>query len=172
MLYFAYGSNTEAQLKDRLQCEVETIGKATLPGYRFVYMGRSVKWKCATANAIEAGQYEHSSVWGVLYELSGNILKTLDKFEGVKVDDEGNQVGRYRRVEEQVLRGAEYYFAELYVMTGYLKVDQEVRPPSRDYVLNVVEAALANGFPRDYITKTIIPKVCWDPEVIVPAQAE
>lgn len=165
MLYFAYGSNTEAQLKSRLQREVKTIGKASLPGYRFVYMGRSVKWKCATANVVEVGHSEHSSVWGVLYELSEDALEALDKPEGVKVDDDGNQVGRYRRIEEQVLLGEEYHFAELYVMTGHLKVDREIRPPSRAYLLNVLEAALANGIPRDYITETIMPTVCWDVEV-------
>lgn len=168
--YFAYGSNSPSQLAERLGHHVKSLGKARLPGYRFVYMGRSVKWGSATANVIAVGQYQFSEVWGVLYELTKSDISRLDDFEGVKLgeDNEGHQIGRYFRIEEQILLSDRYLSAYLYVLTGHLSIDRELRPPSRAYLLSVIEMALTHGFPRDYIERVLMPTICWDSEIIRP----
>lgn len=168
--YFAYGSNSPSQLTERLGHQVKSLGKARLPGYRFVYMGRSVKWGSATANVIEAGQYQFSEVWGVLYELTKSDILRLDDYEGVKLgeDSGGHQIGRYFRIEEQILLSDRYISAQLYVLTGYLSIDRELRPPSRAYLLSVIEMALTHGFPRNYIEQVLMPTMCWDVDIISP----
>ncbi len=131
MFYFAYGSNTQEQLEERLGHPVDHLGLAELPGYRLIYMGRSVKWRSATATALPLTLEEIGHVYGVLYAgLSEEDYQKLDRFEGVKLDGSGQHVGRYRPVEEQVLVDGEYHFARFYVMTGHLNVDREVRPPA------------------------------------------
>lgn len=80
VLYFAYGSNI---LQDRLNYRV---GKNTfhstykLYGYKLVF--NAVGWgRTAYANIIKGSKYDY--VEGVLYELTSEQFKDLDRYEGL-----------------------------------------------------------------------------------------
>ncbi len=160
MDYFAYGSNSPEQLAERLGHEVKVEGLATLIGYRFVYQGRAVKRQCATANVVPSREGS-IVVYGVLYSgFTDEDFVILDKAEGVKHTSDGAPDGRYMRVTREVWmepEEAEPRQAELYVLTGKLKTDQQLFPPSREYVLDVMRSAMAAGYPNDYIVGSILP---------------
>lgn len=77
MLYFAYGSNLDyIRMTNRCK-ECEVIGQATLEGYRLVFMENNNKR--VVANIVKAKKYDTQ---GVLYDVTANDLRNLDKFEG------------------------------------------------------------------------------------------
>jgi len=77
--YFAYGANLDLnEIKKRIG-PVKTILRAQLPGYRLTFRGYSRRWDGAIADIEKA---EGSIVYGVLYKISIEQLKKLDKYEG------------------------------------------------------------------------------------------
>lgn len=73
-LYFAYGSNMAvSQMRQRCP-ECRRLGKASLPGY---------KWIITTRGYANIVTDEHSTVEGILYELTLDDEEALDRFEGV-----------------------------------------------------------------------------------------
>lgn len=73
-LYFAYGSNM-AVSQMRQRCPgYRRLGKASLPGY---------KWIITTRGYANVVADEHATVEGILYELNGDDEEALDRYEGV-----------------------------------------------------------------------------------------
>jgi gamma-glutamylcyclotransferase len=73
--YFAYGSNLMLdQMKERCTDNVK-IGIGTLSGYRWIINTRGY------ANIVKS---EGDYVLGMIYEISSNDEKTLDRKEGLK----------------------------------------------------------------------------------------
>ncbi len=71
MLYFAYGSNlNKLQMKKRCQDSVPII-RAKLKGYKLIFNRHADVVEC-----------ENGIVYGAIYEVSGNDIKHLDKYEG------------------------------------------------------------------------------------------
>ena len=137
--YFAYGSNmNKKQMQERCGSGARFLGKAHLPGYKFVYDGYSQNWKGAVANIVPS---EDEVVWGVLYEVSEDCEKNLDKYEGLGTAYQKKRVFVYDDL------GTAY---EAFV---YLREPQEPGKPSEDYVKTVVEGAREAGIPEDYIKK-------------------
>lgn len=143
MLYFAYGSNmNQNQMKERCSgSSFRVIGRAKLEGYRFVYDGYSTYRKGAVANIIKK---EGSIVWGGLYEIDENCLKSLDSYEGYPTfykrkiilvkDDEGKE----------------------YEAWVYLRNPKEIGKPSEDYKKTILEGAKQCNLPDEYIRKYIL----------------
>ena len=158
--YFAYGSNNDAQMLERLgRLPSKAVGFAELHGFRPAFMGRSVKRFCATLTAVHTGDFA-DRVFGTLYlDLTEEEFAILDRKEGVKYDDQGKPTGRYMRISRPVTinegETADRQ-AELYVMTGNLQVDREERAPSTDYLYNVLQAAFTAGMPDWYIKKYLM----------------
>jgi gamma-glutamylcyclotransferase (GGCT)/AIG2-like uncharacterized protein YtfP len=93
-LYFAYGSNMDGkQMHDRCP-ESEFYGIGFLPGYKLGFTRYSENRKSAVADILVSPS---DSVWGVIYSVSENGLKTLDKWEGVNS-------GAYRRISEKAMK--------------------------------------------------------------------
>jgi gamma-glutamylcyclotransferase (GGCT)/AIG2-like uncharacterized protein YtfP len=79
MLYFAYGSNLDDdQMRSRC-ANARIVSRAMLPNHVLAFGGFSQRWGGAVASVVRA-KGEH--VEGLLYELDGVDLRTLDRFEG------------------------------------------------------------------------------------------
>lgn len=80
----------EKQMKERCP-ESKLIGKGFLPNYRIGFTRYSKNRQSAVADILIK---ENGEVWGLLYEISGTDLESLDRSEGIGI--------AYRRIEEKV----------------------------------------------------------------------
>ena len=78
--YFAYGWSLDKGLMKRCVGGWAEARRAELQGFRLVFDSYSSSWKGGVANLREE---EGSRVCGVVYRLSEEQLKALDRFEGV-----------------------------------------------------------------------------------------
>jgi hypothetical protein len=129
LLYFAYGSNMCAD-QMRLRCPGSfPIGKAAVPGWRFVINRAGY----ATVRSDAA-----SIVHGVVWSLAAADEGPLDDYEGVAE-------GHYRK-ETVVLDG----FGPAMV---YRAADEQHGVPLEDYLDGILRAARAAAFPVDYVAE-------------------
>ncbi|XP_040577054.1 gamma-glutamylcyclotransferase [Lepeophtheirus salmonis] len=80
-LYFAFGSNMLTQRIRISNHSASYVGNALLKGYYLDFDYESQKWKGAVATIREDSKRE---VWGILWRLKNEDLKSLDKQEGVE----------------------------------------------------------------------------------------
>jgi hypothetical protein len=79
VLVFAYGSNLNGT-QMRARCpSARREGRATLHGHALTFGGNSRRWGGGVANV---QRWRGGAVSGVLYELSVDDLRMLDRFEG------------------------------------------------------------------------------------------
>jgi gamma-glutamylcyclotransferase (GGCT)/AIG2-like uncharacterized protein YtfP len=142
--YFAYASNMNRRQMAQRAGAVAEEKVARLDNYELNF-DKIARGGTGTANIVPA---EGKTVWGVLYRLTEQQLKALDRFEGVPE--------HYRRSEVTVVDaegkkvGAQVYLAR--------KVRKGLKP-DRIYLQKIVEGAEAHGLPADYIErlKSIVP---------------
>jgi len=136
MMYFAYGSNMDfEQMRQRCPgCEV--IGNARLPHYAMSFTRWSRSWKSGTADILPE---KDRTVYGVLYDLSFEDLKKMDK-----VADYPNS---YVRQDIAVLCEDSPLPALTYVARR-----QGVFSPSRSYLKRMVQGAQKHQLPEDYVS--------------------
>jgi gamma-glutamylcyclotransferase len=136
VLYFAYGSNLEAsQMTDRCPSS-RALAVATLKGYRLDFTRFSACRRGGVADIVPASG---ARVQGLIYELSPQDLRRLDRIEGTP--------DFYRRVTCEV----ESASAEVYRVWVYEVVNKCGHvPPHRDYLALLLTAAQHLGFDRDY----------------------
>ena len=78
VLYFAYGSNLDAeQLAERCPSS-RALFRARLPHHRIDFTYFSTRW---TGGAADVLPHSGDEVWGVVYEMTANDLDRLDRFE-------------------------------------------------------------------------------------------
>jgi len=142
--YFAYASNmNRGQMAQRAGALAEEKN-ARLDNYELNFY-KIARGGTGTANIVPA---EGKAVYGVLYRVTEQQLKALDRFEGVPE--------HYRRSEVAVLDaeakkvGAQVYLAR--------KVRKGLKP-DRLYLQKIIEGAEEHGLPADYIErlKGIVP---------------
>lgn len=134
--YFAYASNmNRAQVRQRAgEWAEEKI--ARLDGYELNF-DKVARGGTGTANIVPVGG---KVVWGVLYRVTEQQLKALDRFEGVPE--------HYRRSEVTVVDEQENRIsAQVYLAR---KVRRGLKP-DRLYLQRILEGAEEHGLPRDYI---------------------
>ena len=124
--YFAYGANIVAADMARRCPAAREIGTAVLPGWRFAVARRGY----ATIVPDPAAH-----VVGVLWSLTPACERTLDEFEEI----EG---GLFRR--ESIVVAGEPTLV-------YLAADAAPGRPRAGYLEPIIAAAVARGFPADYI---------------------
>jgi gamma-glutamylcyclotransferase len=82
MLYFAYGSNMDAeQMKERCP-SAKFVCRAKLPSHRLAFTRMSIIRRCGVADILRD---ETNDVWGVVYELVESELENLDKDEAFRL---------------------------------------------------------------------------------------
>lgn len=136
--YFAYGSNmSRQQVKQRAgQPKEEKI--ARLEGYELNFE-KIARGGSGTGNIVVAPE---KTLWGVLYRLTEQQLKTLDRFEGVPE--------HYRRSEVNVVDGhGNKIAAQVYLAR---KVRKGLKP-DRQYLQRIIQGAEEHNLPADYIAQ-------------------
>jgi gamma-glutamylcyclotransferase (GGCT)/AIG2-like uncharacterized protein YtfP len=87
MLYFAYGSNLNIEQMAHRCPDARPVNLARLNDWRLVFRG-----------VLDIEQHKGSKVDGVLWNVTKNCLRSLDRYEGVRVQPDGKDVGLYRRI--------------------------------------------------------------------------
>lgn len=135
VLYFAYGSNMEpSQIQARCPGH-RFLGVAEVPHYNLVFTRWSRSWKSGTADILPMRGGE---VFGVLYELTMDNLKNLDKYTIFPQ--------AYVRADLHVKLGKE----RLPAMT-YFAIREGAFLPSRKYLGQIVKGAEAFKLPKKYV---------------------
>ena len=81
--YFAFGSNSVQQLRERCQNPLLEARKAFLPGYRRIFAGTSKKWGGGGVASLSASQQPPARCIGSAVDLTEAELQLLDRFEGI-----------------------------------------------------------------------------------------
>lgn len=140
--YFAYGSNMNlAQMKQRC-LSPKVLDIARLPGYKVEFYGDSAIWDGAQETVVpDLG----SEVWGVLYELQFFDCEQLDVYQDARFDG----TGPYFHYPVDVIHREQGIFdARIYKKN----ILQEAKLPSAEYLNFIVQGAIEQGLPAEYIT--------------------
>jgi gamma-glutamylcyclotransferase (GGCT)/AIG2-like uncharacterized protein YtfP len=139
--YFAYGSNmNHEQMKDRCPGS-RFLKRVYLSNYKFVYDGYSSLRKGAVANIVRS---ENDTVWGALFEVDSECLKSLDRYEGFPT--------YYQKETVEVQDDQDKKYNALV----YLREPREVGKPSDEYRKVVLEGAKNCELPKEYIDRFIM----------------
>lgn len=144
--YFAYGSNMNFKQMKRRCKEAQFLCRAYLEGYKFVYDGYSSSREGAVANVIPTDN-KNDKVWGGLWLITEEDLKSLDNYEGYPL------VYQRKKVVVKNDKGEEF---EAWV---YLRDPQRPGKPSKGYLKVILEGAKDCNLPEDYIQKILIKKL-------------
>ncbi len=126
-VYFAYGSNMDAE-QMRARCpDSVLVGSARLPGYCFIINSRGVATVVANPSGV---------VHGVIWNTSEADRACLDRYEGVKW-------GTYTREYLQ----AETEDGKTLDVLVYVAADSESGEPREEYMEGIVAAAERHGLP-------------------------
>jgi cation transport regulator ChaC len=137
-LYFAYGSNMNAdQMAERCPGG-RALGAARLANWRLTFTRDSPKRGGGVPHIERAPGDE---VWGVLWDLAESHIDALDVYEGIAI-------GAYTREEIIVNHEGRDVGCVVYVAnpTGY-------KAPSKHFLAAVVEGAEAHGLPAPYVDR-------------------
>ena len=150
MLYFAYGSNlSPRQMAERCPGHA-VVGVAALPDHRLEFRGRSERWGGAVATVVPT---HAERVWGVLYELNIDHMRTLDEFEGFL--GPGNQHNVYDRewVTVDLTRTFDGSIPRKVRALTYVGRFGGVGKPSRRYLDTILEGARHHALQEEYVAK-------------------
>lgn len=127
MYYFAYGTNLNCEQMLERCPDSKPIFIATLPNYKFVFVGWSRQWRGGVASI---QPFRGEKVLGAIYDVSDRDLKRLDSYEGyphtsnkqnVTVFDEDGEpvqaVTYIRTLQSEETRPSEEYLAV--IQQGY-----------------------------------------------------
>lgn len=129
--YFAYGSNLSvAQMASRCP-GAKPLGRATLPGWRWLIMSRGY-----ASITPDAG----SAVEGLLWVITESDERRLDEYEGVAA-------GHYTKELVEVTKAAG---GRLHAMV-YVGADAVPGRPAQGYLERVIAAARERDFPAGWI---------------------
>ncbi len=144
MLYFAYGSNMDEQrMKATNRCpDARFIFKAVLRGHRLVFT-RSGEVDTCAADVIPDPA---SLVWGVVYDITDSDRRQLDAREAVGLQT-------YRPKELLVHPDGDMEQRVMVLTYGDSNPVDIQRPPSREYLDDLLRGARQRGLPADYIAQ-------------------
>jgi len=134
-LYFAYGSNLDAD-QMRARCPSSSPGfRARLAHHRLDFTHYSSRWKGGAADVVPHSEMD---VWGMIYELDEADLILLDAYES-----------GYDRKLFDVRDDA----GGLHVATSYSVRDKRTFTPSEIYLNKMLHWGEHWGLPPDYIER-------------------
>jgi len=148
MLYFAFGSNLNAeQMAQRCPGHV-VVGLAALRDHKLNFPLTSSTWGGGVAGVTVA---HGSTVWGVVYDLTDAHVATLDEYEGFR--GEGNQHNLYERerVWVDLTRPDDGSIPRRVRAEYYVPRVTNPAPPSRRYLDTILAGARAHRLPDEYI---------------------
>lgn len=132
--YFAFGSNMKRDRLEKRLGQVDDLGIAILPDYLVAFNKLSTIDKTGKANIIPKEQVE---TIGVLYGLTDEQLKELDKSEG-----------GYVRVPIAITSEGKEIEAQTYVAMEN-RIDNNLLPTA-EYLGYLIDGAEEHNFPGEY----------------------
>jgi gamma-glutamylcyclotransferase len=143
LFYFAYGSNmNKKQITERCTAP-KAIGIACLADSKLEFFGHSAEWDGGQESVIPS---KGENVWGVIYELSQTDKDRLDSLQDIRMDGTGAYFHYPARLIDQAGVGR----AVLFYRRNFCDVPQK---PSREYLEFIIQGAVENGLPAEYIEK-------------------
>jgi gamma-glutamylcyclotransferase len=138
--YFAYGSNmSHDQICDRCPSQ-KFVCVAELREYTLAFTRYSKNRACGVADVVHA---PGSSVWGVVYELSGSDMVELDRHEGAHL----NPPAYVRRTVQVIDAEGQAHDAVTYDVASKASMPYL---PSGEYLGLITEGARKWGLPQAY----------------------
>jgi hypothetical protein len=148
MLYFAFGSNLDPD-QMRARCPAhKVVGMAALRDHKLIFPIYSTTW----AGGVASLQLSHGhDVWGMLYELNDDDLRTLDGHEGFRGPGDPHNLYERGPVWVELVRPEDGSVPRRVKAMAYLAHTANPSPPSRRYLDTVLKGARAHQLPDDYI---------------------
>jgi cation transport regulator ChaC len=147
MLYFAYGSNLDPdQMAERCPGH-RVVGRAALHDHRLFFPLFSNRWNGGVASI----QLHHGgTVWGILYDLTDDDVKSLDGYEGFR--GAGDQHNLYDRVTltVDIDRPDDGSIPRRVRCETYVARPSNPSPPSRRYLDAILKGARHHRLPEEY----------------------
>lgn len=144
MIYFAYGSNLDAQDFRTTCSNAIALEPARLEDHQLCFPRWSQKRHCAVASVKHA---VGATVWGALYRLTPYCLAALDQREGY---DGGAPIDENRYIRE-VKSVKTLGNLEVKCFTYVARPEPDPGLPSAHYVSLMLNGARAHRFPKDYV---------------------
>ncbi len=136
-VYFAYDSNMDT---DRLRERVSTftlLGTGALKGYRLVFTKPSRSHRFSYADLLQSSNHR---IEGIVYRISYEAMKVLDKYEMLSVGD-------YRRTQEIVEMESGTQRVTLY---RGVRQSSDLKPAPQ-YLRHMIKGAYEHCLPEEYI---------------------
>jgi hypothetical protein len=148
MLYFAFGSNLDPdQMLARCPAH-KVIGMAVLRDHKLIFPIFSTTWGGGVASL----QLSHGNdVWGMLFELDDEDLRTLDGHEGFRGPGDPHNLCEREPVWVELTRPEDGSVPRRVKAAAYRAHTANPSPPSRRYLDAVLKGARAHKLPDDYI---------------------
>lgn len=142
MLTFAYGSNMLLQKLKINMPSAKKVANGYITGYRFSFNKVSKKDGSAKGNIVYTGNND-DIVWGIIYEISEEEKKALDREEGL---------GRGYRQEVVSITTSEGNEMDALAYIADIRAIRNGLLPFDWYRDMVITGAKKNGLPEDSIT--------------------
>jgi gamma-glutamylcyclotransferase len=142
-LYFAYGSNMNAEQIGARCHEPHVLGLARLMGHKLAFFGSSKRWDGAEETIVQAPGDE---LWGVIYKLNFSSAEQLDSWQDVRLDG----TGPYFHFPTDVIDADSIRHSVLLYKRNQLG---EPQLPSREYLDYIIAGARTRGLPGSYIER-------------------
>ena len=150
MLYFAYGSNMDAeQMKSRCPGH-RVVGLAELRDHRLTFPLTSHSWGGGVASVSVA---HGESVWGVVYDLTDADVAELDGYEGYRGPGNAHNLYDRETVTVHLTRADDGSFPRKLHALIYVARTANPGPPSRRYLDALVRGAKHHRLPADHIAR-------------------
>lgn len=141
LYHFAYGPNMNALQIGRLCSKPKVVAIARLPDHRVGFFGYSAVWDGAQESVVREPGHD---VWGVVYKLSPSDNESLDAWQDVRMDGNGNYFHYPARVDGMDGRT---YTVLLYKKERLGSPEK----PSRPYLDIIVSGAEEKQLPAEYV---------------------
>ncbi len=142
ILYFAYGSNLSRKRIVGRCPQAQFYGNAFLLDWEILFS----KMKSDGTGAANIREKTGSKIWGVVFTLSPECLKSLDLVEGHKPGEVSKSDYDRRKLRVQLETGAQVeawaYIAET--------ADEHIAP-TEEYLNHILSGALEHGLPEEHI---------------------
>jgi hypothetical protein len=148
MLYFAFGSNLDPdQMKVRCPGH-RVVGMAALRDHKLIFPTYSPGWDGGVASL----QLSHGNdVWGILYDLTDDDLRSLDGYEGYHGPGAQNLYER-EPVWVELVRPEDGSVPRRVKSYAYIaRVAANPSPPSKRYMEAVIKGAIAHKLSDEYV---------------------
>jgi hypothetical protein len=148
MLYFAFGSNLDPdQMQARCPAH-KKVGMAVLHDHKLSFPIFSTLWGGGVASL----QLSHGNdVWGMLYELNDDDLRSLDGYEGFRGPGDAHNLYERGPVWVELTHPEDGSVPRRVKAAAYFAHTANPSPPSRRYLDAVLKGARAHKLPDDYI---------------------